>query len=144
MCKTTLMSAMLCLLVLFTGCAGKDKEIASDTGEQQIYKEAQRYLNSKSYSLAVRTLQLLESRYPFGRYAEQAQLELIYAHYGAYEREAAVEAAEGEADEPQGRQGADAPGPGLRPARRQASGGRGDGEARRGDRRVGQGPARLV
>ena len=94
MCKTPLMSAMLFFLFLFTGCAGKDKEIAADTGEQQIYKEAQRYLNSKSYSLAVRTLQLLESRYPFGRYAEQSQLELIYAHYGAYEREAAVEAAD--------------------------------------------------
>ena len=31
---------------------------------------------------------------PFGRYAEQAQLELIYAHYNAYEHEAAVEAAD--------------------------------------------------
>ena len=39
-------------------------------------------------------LQLLESRYPFGKYAEQAQLELIYAHYNAYEHEAAVEAAD--------------------------------------------------
>ena len=36
----------------------------------------------------------MESRYPFGRYAEQAQLELIYAHYNAYEHEAAVEAAD--------------------------------------------------
>jgi len=42
----------------------------------------------------VRGLQLLESRYPFGKYAEQAQLELIYAHYQAYEHEAAVEAAD--------------------------------------------------
>ena len=33
---------------------------------------------------------MLESRYPFGRYAEQAQLELIYAHYGAYEFAAAT------------------------------------------------------
>ncbi|MGL4565241.1 MAG: outer membrane protein assembly factor BamD, partial [Halioglobus sp.] len=30
----------------------------------------------------------------FGKYAEQAQLELIYAHYQAYEHEAAVEAAD--------------------------------------------------
>ena len=42
----------------------------------------------------MRSLQLLESRYPFGKYAEQAQLELIYAHYKAYEHEAAVEAAD--------------------------------------------------
>ena len=42
----------------------------------------------------MRSLQALESRYPFGKYAEQAQLEIIYAHYGAYEYEAAVEAAD--------------------------------------------------
>ncbi len=86
---------LLFVVNLLLGCAGKDKgELPSDTGEQQIYKEAQRYLNSRNFNLAVRTLQLLESRYPFGRYAEQAQLELIYAHYGAYEREAASEAAD--------------------------------------------------
>ena len=79
-----------------TGCSwfgGDDIEIA-DTGEQQIYLDAQRYLDNGSFDLAIRTLQLLESRYPFGRYAEQAQLELVYAHYGAYEYEAAIEAAD--------------------------------------------------
>jgi outer membrane protein assembly factor BamD len=59
-----------------------------------MYEEAQRYLRNESFDLAVRQLQLLESRYPFGKYAEQAQLELIYAHYNAYEHEAAVEAAD--------------------------------------------------
>ena len=42
----------------------------------------------------MRALQLLESRFPFGRYAEQAQLELIYAHYNNYEPAAAIEAAD--------------------------------------------------
>ncbi|TDG12370.1 outer membrane protein assembly factor BamD [Seongchinamella unica] len=78
------------------GCAGNDElpDIAADTGEQQIYEEAQRYLRSSNWDLAVRSLQLLESRYPFGKYAEQAQLEIIYAHYNGYEHEAAVEAAD--------------------------------------------------
>ena len=78
------------------GCSGNDElpDIAADTGEQQMYEEAQRYLRGENYDLAVRSLQLLESRYPFGKYAEQAQLELIYAHYNAYEHEAAVEAAD--------------------------------------------------
>ncbi len=77
-------------------CSNNDElpDIPADTGEGQMYEDAQRYLRSQNYDLAVRSLQLLESRYPFGKYAEQAQLELIYAHYGAYEREAAVEAAE--------------------------------------------------
>jgi outer membrane protein assembly factor BamD len=86
---------ILVLLALF-GCSGNDElpDIAADTGEQQMYEEAQRYLSNSNYDLAVRSLQLLESRYPFGKYAEQAQLELIYAHYNAYEHEAAVEAAD--------------------------------------------------
>lgn len=84
----------LSLLVL--GCSGNDElpEIASDTGEQQMYKDAQRSLRNRNFDLAVRNLQALESRFPFGKYAEQAQLELIYAHYGAFEHEAAVEAAD--------------------------------------------------
>ncbi|MFT4519628.1 MAG: outer membrane protein assembly factor BamD [Halioglobus sp.] len=87
------------LILLFSlslfACSGNDElpDIAADTGEEQIYEEAQRYLRGSNYDLAVKSLQLLESRYPFGKYAEQAQLELIYAHYGAYEHEAAVEAA---------------------------------------------------
>ncbi len=87
---------ILLATLLVYGCAGNDEElnIAADSGEQQIYEEAQRYLRNGNYDLAVRSLQLLESRYPFGRYAEQAQLELIYAHHNAYESEAAVEAAD--------------------------------------------------
>ncbi len=85
--------AML-LATLLVACASTDDEPIADTGEQQMYEDAQRHLTNANYDLAVRSLQLLESRYPFGRYAEQAQLELIYAHYGAFEHEAAVEAAE--------------------------------------------------
>lgn len=85
----------LLLSSLVAACSGnKDMPDMVDRGERQMYEEAQRYLNNRNFDLAVRSLQLLESRYPFGKYAEQAQLELVYAHYGAYEREAAVEAAD--------------------------------------------------
>ncbi len=89
--------ALIILISLFiVGCSGNDElpDIPADTGEQQMYEEAQRSLGNRNFDLAVRALQMLESRYPFGKYAEQAQLELIYAHYGAYEHEAAVEAAD--------------------------------------------------
>jgi outer membrane protein assembly factor BamD len=92
------MKYILILLVGLSliGCSGNDElpGIDADAGEQQIYDEAQGYLRSDNYDLAVRSFQQLEARYPFGKYAEQAQLELIYAHYGAYEHEAAVEAAD--------------------------------------------------
>jgi outer membrane protein assembly factor BamD len=87
---------VILLSLAILACSNNDElpELAADTGEQQMYEEAQRYLGSANYDLAVRSLQLLESRYPFGKYAEQAQLELIYAHYGSFEHEAAVEAAD--------------------------------------------------
>lgn len=83
------------ILALLAACASKDDmpDIAADSGEAQIYRQAERFLDSRNYNMAVRSLQALESRYPFGKYAEQAQLELIYAHYGALETEAAIEAA---------------------------------------------------
>lgn len=86
----------VCLTLLLSAClgGGDDEDLIADSGEQQIYEQAQRFLNARNYDLAIRALQALESRYPFGRYAEQAQLELIYAHYGAFEPEAAIEAAD--------------------------------------------------
>jgi len=94
--KSLKIIASLLLTASLLACSGNDElpDIAADAGEQQMYQESQRYLNNSNFDLAVRSLQLLESRYPFGKYAEQAQLELIYAHYGAYEHEAAVEAAD--------------------------------------------------
>ena len=34
---------------------------------------------AKTYFGAIESLEAIETRYPFGKYAEQAQVELIYA-----------------------------------------------------------------
>jgi outer membrane protein assembly factor BamD len=87
------------IALLFTGlfaCSSNDEldlPPGAASNEAELYHTAQRYLRNGNYELAVQSLQLLESRFPFGRYAEQAQLELIYAHYNNYEHEAAIEAA---------------------------------------------------
>ncbi len=86
------------LLVFATGCSWMPffgdgasdaaEEIDLDTTEAILYRDSQRSLRSGNYALAINGLQMLESRFPFGRYADQAQLEIIYAHYMsvAYER----------------------------------------------------------
>lgn len=72
----------LVILMLLGGCASNaDRE--KGVSEQEVYETAQRYLNSNSWQSAIQTLQLLEENFPFGTYGEQAQLELIYAHYQA-------------------------------------------------------------
>lgn len=98
LCRRSLLGLTLSLfLVLLAGCSGNDEldlPPGANSSEYELYQEAQRYLRNKNYDLAVQALQLLESRFPFGRYAEQAQLELIYAHYSNFEHEAAIEAAD--------------------------------------------------
>lgn len=71
-----------------------DDEVPPDQGERELYRAAQKNLKSSNFDLAIKNLQLLEARYPFGPYAEQSQLELIYAHYRNYDHEEAVAAAD--------------------------------------------------
>lgn len=87
--------AALALVTLLSACSwwGGDK-LAPDVPEQQLYEEALSAMDSDNYTLAVEKLQLLEARYPFGRYSEQAQLELIYAYFKTYEPESAAAAAD--------------------------------------------------
>ncbi len=65
-----------------------------ETSEQKLYRDSQRLLRSGNYTQAIGTLEALEARFPFGRYAEQAQLELIYARYMSFDLEGAIAAAE--------------------------------------------------
>ena len=55
---------------------------------------AQRALNARNFRGAIATYQALESRFPFGRFAAQGQLELIYAYYSNLDLEAARSAAD--------------------------------------------------
>ena len=70
---------------------GKEKDVEQiETTEQKVYRDAQRLLRSGNYQQAIAQLELLEARFPFGRYAEQAQLELIYARFMSYDLDGAA------------------------------------------------------
>ena len=85
--------ALLCLTTV--ACSWfEDLQEYPDVPEQQLYKEAMSAMDNESFDVAIEKLQLLEARYPFGRYSEQAQLELIYAYFKNYEPEAARAAAD--------------------------------------------------
>jgi outer membrane protein assembly factor BamD len=78
-----------CAFVLLTvGCATTPQEITLT--ERQYYDEAQRAIDKERFTIAIERLQQLESRYPFGRYAEQAQLDLMYCHYKMLDFESAA------------------------------------------------------
>lgn len=48
---------------------------------QQLYTEAKQAMHKDQYSQAIKRLEALETMYPFNDYAEQAEIDLIYAYY---------------------------------------------------------------
>jgi outer membrane protein assembly factor BamD len=81
------------LSLLLAACSGTE-EIDANLSEDQLYQKAQENSNKGRYDRAIEHYQALESRYPFGTYSDQSQLEIIYAYYQHYEHEAAGAAAE--------------------------------------------------
>ncbi|GAA3569950.1 outer membrane protein assembly factor BamD [Marinobacter xestospongiae] len=65
---------------MLSACATNSKE-AQVLPEETYYDNARSAMNSGNFTEAERNLDFLETYYPFGRYAEQAQLDLIYARY---------------------------------------------------------------
>jgi outer membrane protein assembly factor BamD len=91
-----LCAASLCLLAV-TSCSWLPKgggEETKDWSASKLYSEAKGALKSGDYETAIKYYDTLESRYPFGRYAQQAMLDVAYAHYKADEPEAAIAAAD--------------------------------------------------
>jgi outer membrane protein assembly factor BamD len=61
---------------------------------QRIYGEAKDKMAVRDWPNAVKLLEKLEARYPYGRYAQQAQLEIAYANWKDSERASAIAAAD--------------------------------------------------
>ncbi|MDE1168132.1 MAG: outer membrane protein assembly factor BamD [Pseudomonas sp.] len=85
---------LIAILGLTAACSSKKEVVDENLSEVELYQQAQADLDNHSYTSATAKLKALDSRYPFGRYADQAQLELIYANYKNSEPEAAKSAAE--------------------------------------------------
>ncbi|SDX76761.1 outer membrane protein assembly factor BamD [Allochromatium warmingii] len=73
---------------------GQEQDETEGWDAAKLYAEAAAELDAGSYKSAIELYQTLEARYPFGRYAMQAQLDAAYAHYRADEPEDALAAAE--------------------------------------------------
>ena len=82
------------LLLIVSSCSSNEEMPDERLVEKELYDQAQTRLKNGSFSPAILRLEALESRFPFGRYAEQAQAELIYAYYMNSQFEASQSAAE--------------------------------------------------
>ena len=48
---------------------------------QKIYAEAREEMRGGGWDKAIKLLETLEAKYPFGRYAQQAQIDVAYSHW---------------------------------------------------------------
>ena len=84
------------LLLLAGGCALLPEQVdkTKDWSASQLYSAAKEALNDKDYEEAIDYFEKLEARYPFGTYAQQAEIEIAYAYYKYDEPESAIAAAQ--------------------------------------------------
>jgi outer membrane protein assembly factor BamD len=84
-------AAVVALALSLTGCGTLDQpDETIGWSADKLYSEARKDLDGRNWPSAIKLLEKLESRYPFGRWAEQAQLQIAYAHYRNNERILAV------------------------------------------------------
>ena len=82
---------------LLAGCSwfgGGEKERDKDPGVAKMYQDAKDDLESGNYEKAVKDYEALEARYPYGAFAQQAELEMAYAQYKQGESANAVATAD--------------------------------------------------
>jgi len=87
------------LLLTLTACSSFGSKTEADNTAKSVsaevmYKDAKKKLDDNSFEEAVKQFESLQSHYPYGIYAQQAQLEIAYAYYKQNEPESAISAAD--------------------------------------------------
>jgi outer membrane protein assembly factor BamD len=82
------------LLVSACGLLPDKTDETANWSANKLYAEARDELAAGGYEKAIQYYEKLESRYPFGTYAQQAQMEIAYAHYKQADQPQALAAVE--------------------------------------------------
>lgn len=78
---------MLVVCVSISSCSSWWNKDDDDLGPfkgmtaKQLFTESKEALDKEQYSNAIKRLEAMETMYPFSKYAEQAEINLIYAYY---------------------------------------------------------------
>jgi outer membrane protein assembly factor BamD len=92
--SVTILAGLLLALAL-GGCSFGDKlDEKKDWSAADYYRAAKEEFDQHSWDAAIKLYEQLESKFPFGRFAQQAQLEVAYCYYKQNETASAVTALE--------------------------------------------------
>lgn len=67
------------LLLTLVACSSTPDD--KNYSAEELYSHAMESMEDHNFEKAVKTFEKLQSRYPYGRYAQQAQMEIAYAYY---------------------------------------------------------------
>jgi outer membrane protein assembly factor BamD len=89
------------LLLTLTACSlldplptGTPTDATSKLSADELYHLAKTDLDDGNYTNAIKQYESLQSRYPYGRYAQQSMLEMAYAYYRQSEPDPAISTAD--------------------------------------------------
>jgi len=89
----TILILALILALGLTGCGPKEEiDPTADWSVEKLYLEARSELDDGNYLTAIEYYETLESRFPFGKHAMQAQIDVAYAYYKFDEPDSAITA----------------------------------------------------
>ena len=86
------LAVILVLLLCACGLLPEVKDETSGWSADKLYAEAKVEIARNGYANAIKYLEKLEARYPYGRYAQQAQIELAYVYFKEGENASAISA----------------------------------------------------
>ena len=93
--KSRLLGTAVVAMALVSACgifSGKPVDKTADWSADKLYADAQDQMSASGWESATKDLQSLQTRFPFGRYAQQAMMEECYVEWKAQEPEQALAA----------------------------------------------------
>jgi outer membrane protein assembly factor BamD len=82
------------VLVAACGMLPEAQDETKGWSAQKLYTEAKSELAARNFEQAIKYYEKLEARYPYGRFAQQAQIEIAYAYFKDDNTAQAISAAE--------------------------------------------------
>ncbi len=81
-----------CAVILLAACGTTERDPSAKWDADRLYAEAKTEMAAANWQTARNWLEKLEARFPFGRYAQQAQMEIAYTYYKEGETAQAISA----------------------------------------------------